>query len=89
MKKQAYNMCYFHIEDLLPQDEGVMSKEQYESYFKEPGTAKNRYLRYIKTNIGKNGAFKKMEKLIKENSFVNLDVAANLSKNKELPVVYI
>ena len=65
-------MCYFHIGDLIPDSYGVMSKQAYESYFKEKGTLKARYTRYIKSNLGKKKAIGKMLKLIDEMDFVNL-----------------
>lgn len=75
MAKSDYTMCYFHIGDLLPELRGVKSKEEYESYYKEPGTLKNRYLRYIKSNVGKKSACGKLERLIKEENFMNLEQA--------------
>lgn len=73
MAKSNYTMCYFHINDLLPEIGGVPSREAYESYFKEPGTLKNRYMRYIKANLGKKSAWGKLEKLIKTESFMNIE----------------
>lgn len=75
MKKSPYTMCYFHIGDLIPESHGVMSKEAYEAYFKEPGTLKARYMRYLKSNFGKKNAFQKMMRLIDEMVFVNLQQA--------------
>lgn len=75
MSKVDYTMCYFHIEDLLRESSGVPSKEWYESYYKEPGTLKNRYIRYVKSNLGKKRAFDKMIKLIASENFVNLEQA--------------
>lgn len=72
MKKTDYAMTYFHIGDLVPDSVGVKSKEEYESYYKEPGTLKNRYLRYLKTNLGKKGAFEKMLNLIENLDFVSI-----------------
>lgn len=72
MKKSEYAMCYFHIGDLVPESNGVMSKEDYEEYFKESGTIKARYERYLKSNLGKKNAFDKMMSLIDETEFVNL-----------------
>ena len=72
MKKSPYAMCYFHIGDLVPESNGVMSKEAYETYFKEKGTLKARYVRYLKSNLGKKNAFQKMMRLIDEMEFVNL-----------------
>ena len=77
MEKGEYTMCYFHINDLLPELKGVKSKEEYEAYYKEPGTLKNRYMRYIKTNLGKKRAWNKLEKLIKQMNFVNIEQANN------------
>ncbi len=76
IKKQMvasdYVMSYFHINDLIPEMKGVMSKAAYESYFKEPGTVINRYKRYIKSNLGKNGALGKLMNLIDGMDFTNL-----------------
>lgn len=73
MKGSHYNMCYFHINDLLPDLKSVKSKEEYENYYKEPGTLKNRYVRYIKSNLGKKNAWKKLEKLIITEKFMSID----------------
>lgn len=72
MKKDPYTMCYFHIEDLVPESTKVKTKEEYEAYYKEPGTLKARYARYLKANLGKKNAFSKMMQLIDEMDFVNL-----------------
>lgn len=73
MAKSDYTMCYFHINDLLPELKGVKSRSEYEAYYKEPGTLKNRYMRYIKTNLGKKGAWRKLESLIDSVDFINIE----------------
>ncbi len=78
MAKNSYNMCYFHIADLLVENNGVMSKGDYENYFKEPGTLINRYKRYVKSNLGKAGAFEKMTALISSTDFINVETADRL-----------
>ncbi len=75
MKISPYSMCYFHIGDLLPETNGVMSKKDYEDYFKEEGNLINRYKRYIKSNFGKKGAWDKLKKLVQTCDFVNLEMA--------------
>lgn len=75
IKNSPYAMCYFHIGDLVAESHGVMSKEAYEAYFKEPGTPKARYMRYLKSNLGKKNAFSKMMRLIDDMDFVNLQQA--------------
>lgn len=72
MKKSPYAMCYFHIGDLVPESHGLQSKAEYEAYFKEKGTLKARYMRYIKGNLGKKNALSKMMRLIVDTDFVNL-----------------
>lgn len=67
-----YVMVYFHIGDLIHDKGGVMSKKNYELYFKETGTLKNRLTRYIKSNIGTKNAFNKMSKLITDYNFISL-----------------
>ena len=65
----------FHIGDLLPETNGVPSRATYEAYYKEPGTLKNRYVRYLKSNLGKKNAFDKMMQLIDVMDFVGLQQA--------------
>lgn len=87
IKKAPYSMCYFHIGDLIPETSGVMSKEAYEAYFKEPGTLKARYVRYFKSNLGKKKAFDKMMKLIDDMDFVGLQQADESIEWNNAPVV--
>lgn len=89
MKISPYAMCYFHIGDLVPESHGVMSKEEYEAYFKEKGTIKARYIRFIKSNLGKKNAFQKMMRLIDGNSFVNFSQADQEIEWSKVPVVTI
>lgn len=76
--ESQYIMTYFHIGDLLHNNGGIMSRKEYETYFKEPGTFKNRLTRYIKSNLGTKSAFDKMSKLIENNTFISLEKADSL-----------
>lgn len=86
MKKSPYVMCYFHIGDLIPESRGVMSKEAYEKYFKESGTLKARYIRHLKSNLGKKNAFQKMMRLIDDMEFVCLSDADSQTNWSTIPV---
>lgn len=66
IENKDYSMCYFHINDLI-------SEPQYEQYYKEPGTIKNRYLRYLKTNVGRNSAWKNLKALISDTPFESIN----------------
>ena len=87
MSKADYAICYFHIGDLVSEKGGVPSKEEYEAYYKEPGTMKNRYLRYMKSNLGKKGAFEKMTKLINSKPFTNIEQADKQIDWNNVPVI--
>lgn len=89
MNHNSYAMGYFHIGDLLPENSGVLSKKDYEAYFKEPGTIQVRYLRYVKTNLGKKNALTKLMKLMSSVEFVNLEQAVKLINWEQAPVVTI
>lgn len=89
MKKASYSMTYFHLGDLLPVISGVMSKEEYENYFNEPGTAKARYLRYVKTNLGVGKNKKKLFKLLNNLDFCNIADADQQIDWSKTPVVSI
>ena len=87
MKKSPYAMCYFHIGDLVPEHKTVRSREAYEAYYKEKGTLKARYSRYLKSNLGKKNAFPKMMHLIDNMDFVNLQQTDELINWINIPVV--
>ena len=87
MKKAPYAMTYFHIGDLVPGSKGVMSKKDFEDYFKEPGTLTARYKRYIKSNLGKKSAFNKMLQLLSCYDFINVEAADQLTDWKSAPIV--
>lgn len=89
MTKVDYAMFYFHIGDLIPEKDGLMSKEAFEKYYKIPGTLKNRYMRYIKTNLGKKKAFGKLMELIATEDFVNLEQADNMIDWEQAPSVIL
>jgi polysaccharide deacetylase family protein (PEP-CTERM system associated) len=72
MKQQPYSMTYFHIGDLISEMKKVMTRAEYEEYFKENASLLNRYKRYIKSNLGTKGAFNKLVELIKAEKFMNL-----------------
>lgn len=89
MKRQSYSMTYFHIGDLLSDKKRIMTREEYEEYFKENGSLINRYKRYFKSNLGTKGAFDKLMKLIKSKDLISL-AEADLKINwGEVPVVEI
>ncbi len=75
MNRRGYNICYFHLNDLIKQKIAFMSKTEYEKYFKEPGTLKNRTIRYLKSNIGHGDAFVKFQRLLLEHDFISLGEA--------------
>lgn len=87
MQKAPYSMTYFHLGDLNPVISGIMSKDDYEGYFGEPGTIKARSLRYLKTNFGVKGNKKKLFKLINEVAFNNLENANNQIDWSEAPMI--
>lgn len=87
MSSADYSMTYFHIGDLVPEKGGVMTKEKYEEYFKEPGTLKARYIRYIKSNLGKASAMSKLMRLVSSTEFMSLEQATHCIDWTKSPVV--
>lgn len=67
-----YNMCYFHIEDLLTEKAPFMSKLDFEHYFKESGTLARRLSRYFKANIGRSRALSNLEELVNSFRFTSI-----------------
>ena len=79
MKRRDYNICYFHLNDLIHQHKfEFKSKAEYEKNFMEPGTLKNRIVRYVKMNIGKGDAYAKLQRLLTEHQFVSVREADRL-----------
>lgn len=72
MNANNYSMTYFHIGDLLPEKKKFMSRQEYETYFKEPGLLVSRCKRYVKSNLGSTGARRKLMKLLRNAQFLNL-----------------
>lgn len=72
MNKRDYNICYFHLNDLATLKIAFRSRKEHEEYFKEPGTLKNRTIRYLKSNIGNGDTFGKFQRLLSEQSFISI-----------------
>lgn len=89
MKHSEYGIAYFHIGDLIHNKGGVMSKFDYETYFKEPGTLQNRLIRYVKSNLGTKHAFDKMSKLIYNIDFINVSQADSLIEWDKMPQIIL
>jgi len=87
INEMDYVMFYFHINDLLEEKGKFMSKEEFEEYFKEPGSLKNRLVRYFKANIGKGSATKKLANLMKDYDFINVEQAASVIDWNNQPII--
>lgn len=72
MKQRDYNISYFHLNDLVNQKFKLKSRKEYEDYFNEPGTLKNRLMRYFKSNIGNADGYGKLVKLMSDFSFTSI-----------------
>lgn len=78
MRRRDYDICYFHLNDLIPQKRKLMSRADYEEYFMQPGTLKNRLIRYAKSNAGRGDVLGKLMRLLSDNKFVNIQEAEKL-----------
>ena len=73
MRFSDYNMCYFHIADLLSEKTPMMCREDYEAYFKESGSFPKRFIRYIKANIGRTKAWSNLDSLLSTFKFTSIE----------------
>lgn len=89
MDKSNYSISYFHIGDLLYNKSRMMTKQEYETYFKEPGTLKNRVVRYVKSTLGTKGAFEKMCHLLNAYPMTSLQQADEMIDWEDTPVVMV
>ena len=78
MNRRDYNIFYFHLKDLLNEKIVFLSKEAYEDYFKEKGTFKNRFIRYVKDNATSGNTFNKLSKLFMKNEMMPLEKAVKM-----------
>lgn len=72
---RSYNIYYFHLRDLIEEKFGFLSRSQYEEYFKEKGSLKNRLLRFVKDNASSGNTFGKLSELIKDNDMISVQNA--------------
>lgn len=68
-----YNMCYFHISDLINEKTPFQSREEFETYFKESGPLHRRLIRYLKSNVGRKKALSNMQNLVNNYSFTSIE----------------
>ena len=87
LSRADYSMCYFHLDDIITETNQVMTRKEYEDYFKQNGSIYNRYKRYIKSNLGKKNAYHKMRALIKTTQFVNLSQADEIMDWNSCPII--
>ena len=79
--KSDYVMCYFHVADLVDFKSRMMTREEYNRYFKAEGTLRNRIVRYLKSNVGRKRTFAGLSDLLDRNRFVSVDEAARQSQS--------
>lgn len=85
--KSNYVITYFHIGDLVYYPMKLRDKESFESYFKLPGTLKNRTIRMIKDSLGTKGAFEKMCKLVESYDYASIEQANELIDWEQAKIV--
>lgn len=84
-----YSMWYFHLADLISMKFKMKSKKEYEDYFHEPGTLKNRLMRYVKSNIGSTNSYEKLLRLLDSDSYVSLEEADSLIDWNKVPIIQL
>lgn len=91
MSHSPYAISYLHLTDLVPEKKAFKTREEYESYYKEPGTFTARAKRYFRSNVGKKGAWAKFQKLLWTEDFVSLkeaDLSMDWEKANSLVLPY-
>ena len=74
IKRSEHSICYFHIEDFLKNDtHKLMTRQEYEDYFKETGTLIKRISRHFKSNVGRGNSFNNFQKLLKDFHFTSIN----------------
>lgn len=89
MKQRDYNICYFHLNDLIKQKIKFKSKAEYEEYFKETGTLKNRLVRYAKSNVGRGDTYGKLQRLLSDHLFVSIREAERMIERSKMNTIIL
>lgn len=87
MQKRDYNIWYFHLADLIDERVKMFNKQEHEEYYKEPGTLKNRMVRYFKSNIGTKNGYKKLIKHLNSFDFISIREANTMININDLVVI--
>lgn len=77
--KGDYTMSYFHIGDLLGPPEKMWTREEYEEYFKEPGTYMARIKRYFKDSVGRANILSKFDRHLAARQYLSIRDAQQLA----------
>jgi polysaccharide deacetylase family protein (PEP-CTERM system associated) len=89
MGRRDYDICYFHLNDLITQKRNFMSRADYEEYFIQPGTLKNRMIRYFKNNARTGDTFEKLIRLLSEHQFENIYEADRLIDWNQVKTIHL
>lgn len=89
MSKRDYDICYFHLNDLITQKRKLMSRAEYEEYFMQPGTLKNRLIRFFKSNAKSGDNFEKLIRLLSEHQFMNIHEADKLIDWNQVQTIHL
>ena len=90
MNERDYDICYFHLNDLIERkSRKLMSRADYEEYFMQPGTLKNRLIRFFKSNARTGDTFEKLMRLISEHQFVNIHEADGLIDWNQVKTIHL
>lgn len=87
MARRDYNIGYFHLGELIPEPRKMLSKAQHEAYYREPGTLKNRLVRFAKSNIGSGDSYGKLVRMMDDFPFGPVSRADALLDWDKLPVI--
>ena len=78
MKRRDYDICYFHLSDLISEKRKIMSRAEYEEYFMQLGTLTNRLIRFCKSNARIGDSFEKLKHVLRDFEFVNIRDSQNM-----------
>ena len=75
MSRRDYDICYFHLNDLIAQKRKLLSRAEYEEFYMQPGTLKNRLVRYVKRNARTGDTLEKLVRLLADHQFNSIGEA--------------
>ena len=85
--ESSYTMSYFHVNDFIKNRNRLYTRDEIETFYKIPGSLKNRCVRYLKSTIGKENMWTKLSSILCANVFSDISNADSVIDWSSVPKI--